>query len=111
MPGYTVMRAHNGDLLFEGDQLVVPSDAELRTRILAECHDSTTGCHFGRDKTLDAVKRRFAWDGMSTDVDRYVASCDSCQRNKPGQSLTPGPLMPLPLSIILVPNARLMMMG
>ena len=97
VPGYTVMRAHNGDLLFEGDRLVVPSDAELRTRILAECHDSTTGCHFGRDKTLDAVKRRFAWDGMSTDVDRYVASCDSCQRNKPGQSLTPGPLMPLPL--------------
>ena len=95
--GFTVMRAHNGELLFEGNQLIVPSDSELRTRILAECHDSTTGCHFGRDKTLDAVKLRFSWVGMSTDVDRYVASCDACQRNKPGQLLTPGPLMPLPL--------------
>ena len=95
--GFTVMRAHNGELLFEGDRLVVPAHSELRTRILAECHDATTGCHFGRDKTLDAVKQRFTWDGMSSDVERYVASCDACQRNKPGQSLTPGPLMPLPL--------------
>ena len=95
--GFVVMRAHDGDLLFEGNRLIVPSDSELRTRILAECHDSMTGCHFGRDKTLDAVKLRFSWDGMSTDVDRYVASCDACQRNKPGQLLTPGPLMPLPL--------------
>lgn len=95
--GFTVMRAHNGDLLFEGNRLVVPADSALRTRILAECHDSMTGCHFGRDKTLEAVKSRFAWDGLSTEVDRYVASCDSCQRNKPGQTLTPGPLMPLPL--------------
>ena len=95
--GFTVMRSHNGDLLYQGDRLIVPSDSQLRTRILAECHDSTTGCHFGRDKTLDAVKSRFSWEGMSTDVDRYVASCDACQRNKPGQLLTPGPLMPLPL--------------
>ena len=95
--GFTVMRAHNGELLFEGDRLIVPADLDLRTRILAECHDSTTGCHFGRDKTLAAVKARFSWDGMSTDVERYVASCDACQRSKPGQTLTPGPLMPLPL--------------
>ena len=95
--GFTVMRSHDGDLLYQGDRLIVPSDSELRTRILSECHDSTTGCHFGRDKTLDAVKLRFSWDGLSTDVDRYVASCDACQRNKPGQLLTPGPLMPLPL--------------
>ena len=95
--GFTVMRSHDGDMLFQGDRLIVPSSSEVRTRILAECHDSTTGCHFGRDKTLDAVKLRFSWDGMSTDVERYVASCDACQRNKPGQLLTPGPLMPLPL--------------
>ena len=95
--GFSVMRAHNGDLLFEGDRLVTPNDAVLRTRILSECHDSTTGCHFGRDKTLEAVKARFTWDGLSTDVDQYARTCDSCQRNKPGQPLTPGPLMPLPL--------------
>ena len=35
-------------------------------------------------------RRRFTWAGLSTDVERYVASCNSCQRNKPSQQLTPG---------------------
>jgi hypothetical protein len=84
-------------LLFDGDCLVVPNDEALRTRVLAACHDDVTGAHFGRDKTLAAVKRRFTWDGLSAAVEAYVASCDSCQRNKPSQQLTPGPLMPLPI--------------
>jgi transposase InsO family protein len=84
-------------LLYDGDRLVVPPDAHLKTRILAACHDAITAGHFGRDKTLAAVKQRFAWDGLTADVERYVASCDSCQRNKPSQQLKPGPLMPLAL--------------
>lgn len=83
--------------LFEGNLLRVPADATLRTRILAECHDSITGAHFGRDKTLAAVKQRFSWDGLATDVEKYVTTCPSCQRNKPSRQLTPGPLMPLPI--------------
>ena len=86
-----------GELLFDGSRLRVPSNAALRTRILAECHDAVTGAHFGRDKTLEAVKARFSWDGLASDVDRYVATCDACQRNKPSQQATPGLLMPLPL--------------
>ena len=86
-----------GGLLFDGDRLCVPDDLQLRTRILAECHDAVTGAHFGRDKTLDAVKSRFAWDGLATAVDKYVATCDACQRNKPSQQSTPGLLMPLPI--------------
>jgi len=92
-PGRDVL----GGLLFDGDRLCVPNDAALRTRILAECHDAVTGAHFGRDKTLDAVKARFSWDGLASAVDRYVATCDACQRNKPSQQATPGLLMPLPL--------------
>ena len=80
-----------------GVLLYVPSDDALRTRILAHCHDDTTGAHFGRDKTLAAVQQRFRWAGLYTAVERYVSSCDACQRNKPSQQLTPGALMPLPL--------------
>jgi transposase InsO family protein len=43
------------------------------------------------------MKARFEWDGMSSAVELYVSTCDSCQRNKPSQQLTPGALMPLPL--------------
>jgi len=84
-------------ILFEGGVMVVPDVAALRTRLLAECHDTVTGGHTGRDKMLAAVKRRFTWAGLATDVERYVATCDACQRNKPSQQLAPGLLMPLPL--------------
>ena len=86
-----------GGLLWHGERLRLPADKELRAPILAECHDAVTGAHFGRDKTLAAVKERFEWDGLASDVELYVATCDSCQRNKPSRQLTPGPLMPLAL--------------
>jgi len=86
-----------GGLLWFGARLCIPDDHALRTRILAECHDSVTGAHFGRDKMLAAVKERFAWPGLAGDVERYVSTCDACQRNKPSQQSTPGLLMPLPL--------------
>lgn len=84
-------------LLWQEGRMVVPGDAELRTRILSLCHDSVPAAHFGRDKVLAAVRARFTWDGMATDVERYVATCDACQRNKPSQQATPGLLMPLPV--------------
>ena len=80
-----------------GTVLYVPMDDALRTRILTHCHDDPTGAHFGRDKTLAAVQQRFRWKGMSSAVDEYVRTCDSCQRNKLSQQATPGLLMPLPL--------------
>ena len=86
-----------GGLLWHDERLCVPNDKPLRTRILAECHDAVTGAHFGRDKMLAAVKARFEWQGLSADVERYVTTCDSCQRNKPSQQATPGLLMPLPI--------------
>ena len=86
-----------GGLLYLDGRLCVPDDGAVRTSILALNHDAITGAHFGRDKTLSAVKARFQWKGMTGTVERYVSSCEACQRNKPSQQLTPGALMPLPL--------------
>ena len=84
-------------LLWADDRLVVPNDRAVRTRLLAECHDTPTGAHFGRDKLMSAMQARFSWTGMAKDVEQYVSTCDACQRNKPSQQLTPGLLMPLPI--------------
>ncbi len=90
--------AHGGLLMDrERNRLLIPNDAALRTRILAELHDSATGAHAGRDRMLAEVQRRFHWDGLPTDVDRYVATCSACQRNKTSKQLRPGQLMPLPI--------------
>jgi RNase H-like domain found in reverse transcriptase/Reverse transcriptase (RNA-dependent DNA polymerase)/Integrase zinc binding domain len=86
------------DVLFDDQhRLVVPNDAALRTRILAELHDSVTGAHAGRDRMTADAKRRFHWDGMATAIEQYVTTCDACQRNKTSKQLTPGLLMPLPI--------------
>ena len=89
--------ANCGLLFDEKGRMLVPADAALRTRILAELHDAPTGAHCGRDRMLPELQTRFEWRGMASDVEQYVLTCDACQRNKHSKQLTPGLLMPLPL--------------
>jgi hypothetical protein len=91
------LQIRGGFLYYNGDRLYLPNDLELRTRILQECHDAPTGGHFGKDKTIEQVKRRFYWPGMDAFIQQYVTSCDACQRNKPSQQSPMGPMMPLPI--------------
>jgi hypothetical protein len=86
-------------LLWRGGALVLPAteDGKLRTTAMAECHDTLTGGHFGRIKTLQAVRGRFHWAGLAGDVERYVRSCQTCQAVKPVNRKTAGLLMPLPV--------------
>jgi hypothetical protein len=88
------MIARDG-LLWLEERLVVPADDELRTRLLAEMHDTPTGGHFGRDKTQAALRRRFYWPRMNEHVATYIKGCDVCQRVKHSQQKIPGLLMPL----------------
>ena len=90
-------RECRGLMFAETGQLRVPADDALRTRILAELHDSATGAHCGRDRMMAAAQQRFEWRGMAGDVERYVTTCDACQRNKHSKQLRPGLMMPLPL--------------
>lgn len=62
--------------------LVVPQ--ELRPRVLYYCHDSRGSGHLGQKKTLDRLKQRFYWYGMSKDSDIYVKQCSNCNKNKKG---------------------------
>ena len=75
--------------------LLVPANIALRTMLIRECHDSATGGHLGRDKTIEQMKRRFTWSKIDQDIDLYVKTCEQCQRNKPSQQRTPGLLMPI----------------
>ena len=85
--------------LYRGNRLYVPASAELRTRILQECHDVPTSGHLGKDKTIEQVKRRFYWPRMDEEITSYVIGCDECQRNKPSQQAKMGLLQPLPVPI------------
>jgi len=44
------------------------------------CHAGSVGGHFGIQKTIAQVERRFFWPGWRDDVKRYCRSCDQCVR-------------------------------
>ena len=67
------------------DCLIIPE--EYRPRVLYFCHDSKGSGHLGQTKTLDRLKQRFYWYGMSKDSNIYVKQCSNCNKNKKGNRL------------------------
>ena len=61
-------------------KLVVPS--ALRDQVISMYHDTRTGGHFGREKTLERVKYSFFWHQMAKGVKVYAESCSVCRVNK-----------------------------
>src|SRR5947209_2006041 len=68
--------------LKEGQRLCIPKDKTLRTTILNEAHDNEIAGHFGADKTYENVSKDFYWPKMNKEIQRYISTCDACQRNK-----------------------------
>ncbi|KAI8436675.1 hypothetical protein MSG28_010163 [Choristoneura fumiferana] len=65
----------------EGSQLVIPKQEQAN--IIAAYHDDSTAGHYGTDKTLDRLTKRYFWKGMRKQVETYVRNCLQCQRYKP----------------------------
>ena len=69
-----------------------PPDAVIRQQIclppclhqeaLSQCHSSLTAGHFGKNKTLSNVKKRFIWYGMHRSVEIWCRQCDTCAKYK-----------------------------
>lgn len=75
----------------EKDKLVVP--VKLRSHILKLYHDLPISGHLGIDKTLNKIRMKFIWPGMSNDVKAYVNACEMCAKRKTSAHLRPAPLM------------------
>ena len=78
-------------------RLCIPDNGRLKERVIREKHDVFTSAHPGVGKTEFSVQQDYYWKGLSRDVDRYVASCETCQRVKARQTKPPGTLNPLPI--------------
>lgn len=88
----------NGLLLHRGKVYIPKSeDNELRRQVLQMHHDLPSAGHPGRWKTYELISRNYWWPGLTTDVKRYVAGCDMCQRMKNRSQQPYGPLMPNPV--------------
>ncbi|XP_028796878.1 uncharacterized protein LOC114752313 [Neltuma alba] len=60
-------------------------------------HDSPIGGHSGYLRTYKRLASLFHWDGMRRDVQKYVAACDTCLKNKHLATSPAGLLQPLPI--------------
>jgi hypothetical protein len=61
-----------------GYQLVLPET--YRSRALWGCHNDVG--HMGRERSLELVRERFWWPGMTRDVTDHVSRCGRCVRRK-----------------------------
>jgi hypothetical protein len=83
------------DSLWYKDRLYLCKDSQLKQKVLLELHTSPVGGHSGFLKTYHKVKKDFFWDGLKTNVQRFVAECVVCQQNKVETIHTLGLLQPL----------------
>jgi len=57
-------------------QLVVPQ--KCVKQVLEEAHDTPSGGHFGINRTLEKIRRRFYWATCKKDVEDWCKSCMEC---------------------------------
>lgn len=86
---------HDDLLYFNKSRLVIPKHPVLRTRLIAEHHDSSYSGHLGRDRTTEFLSRGFYWPSLNQDVEDYIKTCDTCMRNKITRHPANPPLVPI----------------
>lgn len=69
----------------------------LQHQVISALHNSPAGGHSGFPVTYRRLKQLFAWKGMKTEVQHFVAGCSICQQAKPDRAKYPGLLQPLPV--------------
>lgn len=84
-------------LLRLGQAIYVPSDAAVKQELLKIHHDDPFGGHYGVDRTLDLLRRKYYWDRMRKDVKDHVETCGVCQRVRTPRRKPYGQLASLPI--------------
>ena len=67
----------SGILKHSNDKIVCPEHIKLK--ILQQYHDSPFSGHRGYETTLFAIKNRYYWNYMPSQVKSYCQSCTACQ--------------------------------
>ncbi|KAJ9558601.1 hypothetical protein OSB04_013215 [Centaurea solstitialis] len=86
--GYSV----EGGIVLYNRRVVLPRGSPWVEKLFLEYHGGPIGGHGGTQKTYQRLASEFFWKGMKTDVAKWVAECDVCQRNK-ASNLAPGGLL------------------
>ncbi|QRV83345.1 Retrotransposable element Tf2 protein [Ceratobasidium sp. AG-Ba] len=84
------------DLLWYEGRIVIPENKEIRLAILEMHHDNPIAGHQGQARTLELISRRYYWPAMKQQVNRFVETCEICQRSKGHKQYAPPKPLPIP---------------
>ena len=87
-----VYRSSQGEM---ETQLCVPK--RFRTRVLETAHDLPMSGHLAEKKTMNRVYSQFYWPRMRRDVQRFIRTCDVCQRTTPKGRTPKVPMVSMPV--------------
>ena len=87
----------NGQPMWNGWQLVLPSDQQLISRLIKERHDAPVSGHQGVARTLARLQQHFWSPKLEVLVRDYIRTCDACATSKPDNQHPAGLLQPLPV--------------
>lgn len=79
-----VFRGTSINVLIYLESLLSESDKQ---EVIKVHHDSLLSGHLGIHKTLKRIGEQLQWKGMKKDVQKYIKSCASCQKNKSSKKL------------------------
>lgn len=95
-PGYVI----RDNRLWFKHRLAIPRTSKFIPLLIAECHSELAGGHAGILKTTKKLKQFVHWEGMKSDIQKFVSECAVCQTHKSTTLSPAGLLQPLP-----IPNA------
>ncbi|QRV84916.1 Retrotransposable element Tf2 protein [Ceratobasidium sp. AG-Ba] len=84
------------DLLWYEGRIVIPENKEIRLAILEMHHDNPIAGHQGQARTLELISRRYYWPAMKQQVNRFVETCEICQRSKGHKQYASQKPLPIP---------------
>jgi hypothetical protein len=87
------------DSLWYNYRLYLHKNSQLKQKVLLELHTSQVGGHLRFLKTYHEMKKEIFWDGLKTDVQRFVVECFVFQQNKVETIKSPCLLQPLAIPI------------
>jgi Integrase zinc binding domain len=67
----------------------------LRQALMHGAHYALVAGHLGFNKVYERLRQGVTWPEMYSELNAYVTSCDSCQRNKTSHQKPIGLLKPL----------------
>ena len=69
----------------------------IRSEVINRSHNDPLVGHFGINKTIELVGRKYDWSSLRKNVDNYVRRCDVCLTSKTVRHKLYGDLQSLPV--------------